>query len=153
MSARRRSRGAMRLGVLFTPLIDIVFLLLMYFMLVAQFKTREEHLRLDLPSDGGIPAPRDPFALPADPVRISVRSLSEEPGALRVRTDDPALGSPETLEELARAVADAAARSLGVDQLVLVRPEPGTRWEHALEVVSAIMRAGLPRVHLLEAAP
>lgn len=150
---RRRRRRTVRLTITFTPLIDIVFLLLLYFMLVAQFKSREELFQLDLPRAGTAAARADPFALPAEPVRIRVRSTGDAPDDLVITSDDPLVGSPRTLEEFTSAITAAATEALGSNQLVLVRPEPGTRWEHVLAVANAIKAAGLPRVHLLEPAP
>ncbi|RMH25384.1 MAG: hypothetical protein D6693_08695 [Planctomycetota bacterium] len=149
--AQRRRRGPARLALTFTPLIDIVFLLLLYFLLVAQFKSREENLELDLPRSG--PSARaDPFALPAEPITVTVRSTGDGARDLAVGSDDPLIGAPGTLDEFAGAVARAAREALTADQLVLIRPAPGTRWEHTVSVIHAVKRAGLPRVRVLEPA-
>lgn len=150
----RRSwrRGTARLTITFTPLIDIVFLLLLYFMLVAQFKTEEEMFQLDLPREGVAEAAPDPFALPTEPIRLRVSSIGDGPNELMIESDDPLIGSPESIDALAATVRQAQRSALGADQLFLVQATPSTRWEHALAVVNAIKRAGLLRVHLLEPA-
>lgn len=143
-------RGPARLTVTFTPLIDIVFLLLLYFMLVAQFKTKEEMFQLDLPREGQSETAVDPFALPTEPIRLRVESTGDGATELVIESDDPVIGSPPSVDALAAAAAQARGSVLGADQLFLVKPSPTTRWEHALAVVNAIKRAGLQRVHLLE---
>lgn len=52
---RQRSQ---EVGVDLTPLIDVVFLLLIFFMVSTTF-TRESHLKVDLPEAGGQPAETD----------------------------------------------------------------------------------------------
>jgi biopolymer transport protein ExbD len=147
---RALRRGPARLTVTFTPLIDIVFLLLLYFMLVAQFKTKEEMFQLDLPREGENETIVDPFALPSEPIRLRVSSTGDGAAELVIQSDDPVIGSPATVNALAAAAEQARGAMIGADQLFLVQPDEGARWEHALAVVNAIKRAGLQRVHLLE---
>jgi len=149
---RRSRRGPAKLAIAFTPLIDIVFLLLLYFMLVAQFKTKEELFQLDLPRQGVSQSAVDPFALPAEPIRLQVVSTGDGPEDLSIQSDDPIIGSPSSIDALTSAVAAARISALGADQLFLIQPRADTHWEHALAVVNAIKRAGLSRVHLLEPA-
>lgn len=153
--ARRRfsRRGPARLSVSFTPLIDVVFLLLLYFLLVAQFKTKEELFELDLPRDASAETARDPFALPIEPIRIRVESTGDGRHDFIIRSDDPFVGSPESLEALDVAMKQGRTPVLIAEQIVLVQPTPGTRWEHALAIINAIKRAGFRRVHFLEPSP
>jgi biopolymer transport protein ExbD len=51
----RRQRGE-EVGVNLTPLIDVVFLLLIFFMVSTTFK-KESHISLNLPEAGGEPSP------------------------------------------------------------------------------------------------
>ena len=148
---RRRRRGPARLALTFTPLIDIVFLLLLYFMLVAEFKSREENLELDLPRAGAATR-ADPFALPTEPITLAVRSTGDATNDLTIESDDPLIGAPGSLDAFTAAIAHAAREALTTNQLVLIRPAPGTRWEHTVAVIHAVKRAGLPRVRLLEPA-
>ncbi|MHC4710088.1 MAG: ExbD/TolR family protein, partial [Planctomycetota bacterium] len=68
--ARRRRQQA-RIGLNLPSMIDVVFLLLVYFMAATEFKLGEEIYRLDLPRRG---APADPFVLPRDPLHIVLAS-------------------------------------------------------------------------------
>jgi biopolymer transport protein ExbD len=149
-SRRLFLRGPGRLTITFTPLIDIVFLLLLYFLLVAQFKSKEELFQLDLLDDNAGQAQRDPFALPIEPIRILLTSTGPGASDLTIETSDPLIGATPTLDLLTSALQEARATIIGADQLFLVEPTGDTRWEHALEVMNAVKRAGLLRVHLLE---
>jgi len=152
-SRRLFRRGPGRLTIMFTPLIDIVFLLLLYFLLVAQFKSKEELFQLDLPNDSAGQAQRDPFALPVEPIRIHVVSTGDGSDDLTIETSNPTIGAPASLDALTTTLREARDSAIGADQLFLVEPTGDTRWEHALEVMNAVKRAGLLRVHLLEPAP
>ena len=61
-----------------TPLIDVVFILLLFFMLSTQF-TEQKAMTLSVPTDNGLPAPDDD---PALILRLSVR------GDVLVANDD-----------------------------------------------------------------
>ncbi len=61
-----------------TPLIDVVFILLLFFMLSTQF-TEQKAMTLSVPTDNGLPAPDDDSALI---LRLSVR------GDVLVANDD-----------------------------------------------------------------
>ncbi|MCA9296984.1 MAG: biopolymer transporter ExbD, partial [Phycisphaerales bacterium] len=73
--ARRRPRGQPTLGLNLTSMIDVVFLLLVYFMVATEFKVGEEVFRLDLPRQQSASALDDPFDLDEEPLRIHVRTL------------------------------------------------------------------------------
>jgi biopolymer transport protein ExbD len=145
--AARFGRSALpTMQVNLAPMIDVVFLLLMYFLLTSQFRPAERALALDVPAPGAASA-ADPFALPSTPVTIRVRSLGTGPDELTLDVDHPALsiGSEGPLED----------RLLGAmlppDQEFIV--EAGSaRWEHAVRTISAIRAAGFDRVRI-EAMP
>jgi len=70
---RRRRRPAGDIGLNLTSMIDVVFLLLVYFMAATEFRSGEEVYKLDLPERSGAAA-ADPFELDDEPLRIEVRS-------------------------------------------------------------------------------
>jgi biopolymer transport protein ExbD len=79
-----------RRAVSLTPLIDVIFLLLLFFMLTASF-TREGELSLPDPADGAA-APAEPAFLQvaADGLRLDRRPVTLEalPAALRAAAPD-----------------------------------------------------------------
>ena len=69
MRFARRSRGDVEVNM--TPLIDVVFLLLIFFMVSTTF-TKETHLSIDLPEANG-----DPSRIVAKQIEISITKSGE----------------------------------------------------------------------------
>ena len=84
----RHGRGSPRIDLNLTAMIDVVFLLLVYFMAATEFKLGEEIYRLDLPQRGRA---SEPFELPRDPLRVVVAST----GSLAVSVAAEATTTPD----------------------------------------------------------
>ncbi len=138
-SSRRRPA---RLGLNLTSMIDVVFLLLVYFMAATEFKLGEEIYRLDLPERSN-----DPFELPRDPLRVTVTSIGDENYVLKLQGAQTTRSQPGTFQELFEILAgsrrsDRAAGGLfEADHPIIVEPTGGTSWEHAISAFNAIARA------------
>ena len=76
-----RRGGAAVMGLNLTPMIDVVFQLLIYFMAATEFRLGEEIYRTDLPQRS---SSSDPFDLPRDPLRIG--GFLRDVGFLRLDT-------------------------------------------------------------------
>lgn len=61
-----------RLSLAITPMIDVVFQLLIYFLLATSFVSGERQLRAEMPADGAAPAAQDPFALEVETLVVGV---------------------------------------------------------------------------------
>lgn len=152
--ARRRRRhtpAPIHLNV--TAMIDVVFLLMTYFLLLASFRPPEQAIRAEAPKrleSGALaamtPASPDPFDLPSVPITVTIRSAGEGPEACAVAADSPALASLANLEELFTKAAAAKGPLLPPAQAFVIRPEAGARWEHALAALNALRRAGYDQV-------
>lgn len=149
VEAERRSRGrAAALPVMslnLVAMIDVVFLLLVYFMLTADFRRPEEGVALDLPAR--LTTALDPLALPARPIEVLVES--DEAGAA-VRVEHPALAGVTTVEGLRREGRIRYGTEFGEGQPFVVRAGSGTRWEDVLRAYNALRGAGYERVRLAE---
>lgn len=166
LPARKRRRrpepAPMVLNIV--SMIDVIFLLMTYFLLTAKFTTREESFELSVPerieSASTSAPPADPFALPQTPVVITVSSRAESGmgGVLRISSDQPALrigaqtDDRATYDALADRAAAARGQVLPPDQRFIIRPEAGTRWEHALGVLNALKRAEFHNVRFASPA-
>lgn len=128
-----------------TAMIDVVFLLLIYFMVATDFRLAEEFYRVELPQQGAAP-PADPFTLDEEPLRVSVASTGVGPGMYRLRLDGP-YPQPQTFDDLHeflrnRQVNESTTGGLfAPDHPILVQPSRHTRWEHAMEAFNAAARA------------
>ena len=140
----RRSRRGARLGPNLTSMIDVVFLLLVYFMAATEFKLGEEIYRLDLPERGRA---ADPFELPRDPLRVTVTTVGQDEYVLRLSGPETAGPRPATFQELfvfldGRRRSDRAAGGVfEADHPIIVAPTGRTSWEHAMGVFNAVVRA------------
>ena len=129
--------GGLRLNL--TPMIDVTFLLLIYFVLIADFKRPERDLPLPLPAPKSEPA--DPFALPETPITVTVTSVGEGADAYAVDATDSPLARAADAAGLASA-ARATLDMLGAGQPIVVQPRRDTRWEHAVRAYETLRSAG-----------
>ena len=151
--ARRVPGASTRIGVNLVSMIDVVFLLLIYFMVATDFRPREKVFRLDLP---------ERRASAYDPLY----DATEEP--LVIVVEDRATTPEYTLTLMGGwgRVADAAhlrdwlaQRRVGGGSdpgeglftprhpIVILAP-PTTRWRNVVEVFNAVVRAGYDAVSL-----
>ncbi len=142
-----RSRAGKSMGGLnLTAMIDVVFLLLIFFMVGTNFRLGEEIYRMDLPPEGVSPESYDPFVLEEEPLRIDVNSTGSGRSDLMIRIDGP-YDQPSNAEQLRsflvqHQINDISPAGLFLpDHPIIIRPTLTTRWEHAVDVLNAAARA------------
>ncbi|MCC5859267.1 MAG: biopolymer transporter ExbD [Ectothiorhodospiraceae bacterium] len=123
-SRRRRSLVSL------TPLIDVVFILLVFFMLATSFLDWRS-IVVDVPADGGGEA--------GEPTAIVVRIGAD--GALEL--DGAFVRDTAALEQAVRA---ELAREPG--RLLIVRPDDSVRLQRITQVVERVQAAGAMRMRL-----
>ncbi len=152
LTRRRRhasGRGVRPLNM--TPMIDVVFLLLIYFLVATDFRGGEEIYRLDLPDRSGATAQSDPFDLEEEPLRILVSGL--EPTDARIRVEGP-YEQPRSFDALheflnRRQINDVNPGGLfPASHPILIQPTGGAAWSVAVEAFNAAARAGYTNVTL-----
>ncbi|MFN0133983.1 MAG: ExbD/TolR family protein [Phycisphaerales bacterium] len=133
-------------GPTMTPMVDVVMVILIFFMATATFAGSEWFLRSALPrAEAEGAAGGDPFALPPASFELM----------LSVGTDGRTMASGEGfgamgLEELP-ARLEALSRGVAKDDLVLlVRPEAGVPYGDVIRVHDAATSAGWGKVGLVE---
>lgn len=110
-----------------TPMIDIVFLLLVFFMLASQFG-HDRVLPLSLGAGGG--------------------SYDGPPRLVSIGPDGPALnGAPMAADALAGALAPLMASRTDT---VVLRPAPGSSLQNIADVATALNAAGITRLVVVE---
>lgn len=144
MISRVYQRGPVTVQANLTPLIDIVFLLITFFMLVAQIqRTRLEAMTLPrLPASESAPSAPDGDAvvnvLPIGPsgemrgYRLGARTFAE---------------SPEGLASLVEALRSESLSA--PNTRVLVRAARTELYERVHPLLEAIAQSGIKRVHIL----
>ncbi len=140
---QRRSPQRSRIGLNITAMIDVVFLLLIYFMAATNFKLGEEVFRMDLPQRGRTIA-ADPFQIDVEPLRIAVSSVDRERYHLQIH--GPLSYEPASFDDLFRFLDQrrAGAGPSGLfekDHPLIVEPAGSAQWEHAIGAFNAAVRA------------
>lgn len=153
---KRRYRGETRLSLNLTAMIDVVFLLLIYFVVATDFKLGEEVYRLDLPPRGSAETIQDPFELDEEPLRIHVQSTGLTHRAYSLRLDGP-YDQPGSFDDLTeflqqRQINEQSTGGLfPPDHPIVVQPSSATPWEHAVAAFNAIARAQYTNITFLPA--
>lgn len=147
----RRPRRRPRIALNLTAMIDVVFLLLIYFMVATEFKAGEEIYRLDLPERQAANRQLDPFDLDDEPLRVRVATTGLGSASYRVQIEGPyePVGSFDELFVFLRARRVGAASGLGLfedDHPIVVVPTRATRWDHAMEAFNAAARASYTNI-------
>ena len=135
--AREKQQGPPVMQPPLTPMIDVVFQLLLFFLLGCQFIQDEGQLKANLPRTRGIgPAPTMKVYLrPAGPDGVGV--LAEVPLLHLATSSMPALH--EGLERfMRRPEADRLS--------IIIQPVGKVRWQHVVNAFNQASRAGCTRV-------
>lgn len=137
----RRDRPKPKLQPPLTPMIDVVFLLLLFFLVTTTFRS-EGHIPGTLPQKGGIAA-GDVVEL--RPIRITLRPTGIDRTGCIYEISGHSVGtdSPKQLYE----VLMARQRALESDELpVIIQPRPDVRWRYVVEAFNQVVRAKFKNV-------
>jgi biopolymer transport protein ExbD len=140
----RDPRARARVSLSITPMIDVVFQLLIYFLLTAGFMGNERHLRAEMPPEQAEGARSRGLALEAEPLVIRV---TRGGGGARIALD-AGLAAPRDARELEQVLRDALVapdRPRGLftaDHPIRIVATPDVPWEDVVEVFNAVVAAG-----------
>ncbi|MSR42298.1 MAG: biopolymer transporter ExbD [Phycisphaerales bacterium] len=143
-SALRGDAQPFRVPLAITPMIDVTFLLLIYFLLTTNFAIDEKHFRTALaPED--LTAMGSGLTLEQDPLRIQL-SVGRPPrllGPYRQPVDEIDL---ERFLSDALAIDGRTNALFRSDHPILVVPDSDVPWDHVVVVFDAIVRSGYTSV-------
>lgn len=149
---RRRAEGDdAGTGFPVTPMLDMAFQLLAFFILTFQAPTREARIDLYLPSVAvALPSAADAGGPPDPSGDIFVRARAQESGKLlSLEINNRPLLGPLELEETLRALSPARAK--GTPIRVALVADDTLRYEEAARLMGACAAAGVDAIRL--AAP
>ena len=132
------STGKRSLEINLTPLIDVVFLLLIFFMVSTTF-TRETQLRVELPQAS---------AMPGESIGDELVILIEADGSYAVDGERLARRDIDTLMEALRA-----RQSGDPDQRIVITADAKTSHENVVRAMDATGRLGLSNLTITTQAP
>lgn len=152
-STRRKRRAKPEIGQLnLTSMIDVIFLLLIYFVVTANFVENEGVLVAKLPSDSGPLQKQD--ELPKLPLDIVLRSYDQSQCRIEIRGR-----RIESWGELARqlmALQNDPVRGrtgdLPIDNPIVIRPGAQVRWEHVVNAFNTCIKSGYTNVNFAQSA-
>ncbi|NNJ27266.1 ExbD/TolR family protein [Alienimonas chondri] len=116
-----------------TPLVDVLFLLLIFFLVGTRFTQNENSFEVDLPTAAAAPEP-----LTGQPDELVVNVGPE--GQLTL------LGEPLGIERLRERLAEVAA--VYPDQVVVIRGDAAGAYQHVVSVMDAVNQAGLSKLSM-----
>lgn len=136
MNFHTGSRKSLEINL--TPLIDVVFLLLIFFMVSTTF-TRETQLRVELP---------EAVASPSEAVADELVILIEADGSYAIDGERLARSDIETLLEAIRS-----RQSGDPDQRIVIAADAKTSHENVVRAMDATGRLGLSNLTITTQAP
>lgn len=135
-----------RVTVDLSPLMDIVFLLLIFFLVTTTFERAEGLLASDLPRDTGAPS----VALPISPIviRLAPSGAGADDVAISI---DRFENVPQDFEALPGMLVQIHERP-GFDRQtpIVIVAENNVRWDHVVNCWNAALRAGCERIAFAE---
>lgn len=140
--AASRRQGA--LDLMMTPMIDVVFLLLVYFIATTSFQRPESPLPAGVakPPGGRAADAKPPDPLEVIPEEIVLRVRQDEGGGISYQVNGSAVGGYlELVERLTRIV------SVRADVPIVVAPEKRVPMQDAIAAYDAARRAGALSVY------
>ncbi|MFP4222594.1 MAG: ExbD/TolR family protein [Phycisphaeraceae bacterium] len=147
---QRRGRPAANMALNLTAMIDVIFLLLVYFVITANFGAGEGVLtaKLPEPSEGDAAENLAPPRLP-----LEVHLLPSAEGVrIRIGSARPVEGFAELgplLEQMQRDPDEPEAEGMfAPDDPVIIRSDPRVRWQHVVNAFNAARAAGYTSVRI-----
>jgi len=141
---RPRSSG-IRLQMV--PMIDVVFLLLIYFLLTANFRTQEDFLPAQLPQQAQAAA----GSLVFDPLAIYLDSTSDDTCLIQIDSPQggvsvslPADADFSTLQKQLETILAAQGRTTQ-DPIKLI-PTGNTKWHHFVKAYGCLWQIGAKNI-------
>jgi biopolymer transport protein ExbD len=130
-------------------MIDVVFLLLIYFMVATEFRRAEASFPMDLPKQ----ARNASQVLDDSPLVILVETTSIGSDQFRLQLEGP-WGRVSGLHELKVFLKTNRADGFGSgglfteDHPITITPSKSTQWDHALDVYNAVVQARYTNITL-----
>jgi biopolymer transport protein ExbD len=129
---KQRGQPPAKLQPPLTPMIDVTFQLLLYFLLTSTFRPNEGQIPGTLPEKGAGTSEN-----PMKPVKVYLRTRGSESDRVQYEVDQIVVDRPEELYKTLMS-----RRRSGTEETpVIIKPEASVRWKFVVEVFNAAVRA------------
>jgi len=136
MPLAKKPSGSLKLQPPMTPMIDCIFQLLLFFLLVPSLAADEGYLTTNLPREGMGPGPRPV----REAVRIGLEAMPPDDERVAITLNDRVpLG--DDFEGLRRAMEALQAQGLAPDQPVLIAPTQAVRHRWVVRAMDTAVAA------------
>ena len=147
---RKPEKGSMNLNL--TSMIDVIFLLLVYFVVTASFVEDEGVITARLPQVAGETQQTETTPPPTQPLRITLRSTGQHDVRVSVPGAPPVNGFGELGAVLDGLVLDPERGKRGVFEPThpeLLVPDGQVRWQHVVNAFNAAVGARFSNVRFV----
>lgn len=133
-------------------MIDVIFQLLIYFVLTANFNPHEGILTAKLPRGSGVPNPS--LKLPVKPLNIELSPAGQT--ACRIIVQSRSVGGTFTeladvLVSLQHAPQRGRHGAYKPDDPIIIKPRGQVRWQHVVNAFNAAIKAQYSNVNFASA--
>jgi biopolymer transport protein ExbD len=152
-AAKRHGRAPLNMQPNLSAMIDVIFLLLIYFVITANFTPDEGVLTAKMPQGTGKPA--EDLTLPQRPLNIILSPVGLSGCRIRVEGYPQAPAGFADLAALLKELQydpDNGLRSgmFKLDSPVVIRPEADVRWQHVANAFNAAVRAQYSNINFAQ---
>lgn len=134
----------------FAPMIDMSFLLLIFFMTTTRFAQPEGLFSSEMPQYGAGMGSGPHVPLPETPVVVRLRSDDTQPQGVQLSLDRFP-GAPTALSDLPTFLRQVQKQpGFDADTPVIIVAENQVRWEHVVHCWNAALRAGCKNIAFAE---
>lgn len=133
VSLRKRRRGQTRMQPPLTPMIDVTFQLLIYFLLTATFREAEGQIPGSLPQTAGVTAGQKAEFEPTKVLLVPI-GTSDELVEYRIE-------GGEATQDAEKLYQDLRVRKEQLDAPLVISVNPRVRWEYVVEAFNQAVRA------------
>ena len=147
---RKRTKGdESEMQLRLTAMIDVVFQLLIYFVVTASFALDEGILTTQLPTGSGTGSAAD---MKKRPLTVVLTSVNDSVGyRVKIEGSNFAPRNFAQLSDELRIMMRDPAKGLNgpypPDNPVIIRPQAGVRWTHVVNAYNAAYRAGYSNIN------
>jgi len=143
---QRKGRGKANMQPPLTPMIDVTFQLLLFFLLTCEFRESEGNIPGTLPAKGNIvqQVQQEP---PPDPIQIRLRLVADRTAAYEMTGVPVVINSPAELH----GHLETRKNQLGsADVPIVIYPSADVPWDYVVEAFNQAVRARFTKIGFAE---